>query len=70
MLLFHFLFLSGPSAIAGIRKTIVVRPAKNLGMNFAREKCDRRTMQGVMRNGTFSLRVGNKIECSDAPRCT
>jgi hypothetical protein len=29
-------------------------------MNFARQKCDARTAQGLMREDTFSLHVGKK----------
>jgi hypothetical protein len=29
-------------------------------MNFARQKCDERTAQGLMREGTFSLHLGKK----------
>jgi hypothetical protein len=30
-------------------------------MNFARQKCDARVMQSVMRDDTFALQIGNEF---------
>jgi hypothetical protein len=33
---------------------------ESCGMNFARQKCDQRAAQGLMRENTFSLHLGKK----------
>jgi hypothetical protein len=32
---------------------------QSLGINFARQKCDRRAMQSLMREDAFALQIGN-----------